>query len=214
MRKSGRARKIKRFESSSSLISIPSTQSDQQKGRRKLRAKIGEDDDLFTLGNLSQTDHADGELDCEQVPRFIGQNGILSQTRKLNETTTLSTVDDDFTTKSQSQRTIVNETFVDYPSNDPPTHLPPPDASIAEPMNILGDVTTAEREQMYKEIIENDDNESLLTSLDRTNEHHPMTNNNNSLLDYHYCIEDISNDGTDLPPSSSSPSSTHIPLST
>ena len=170
VRKSGRARKIKKFESSPSLKSIPSIHSDQQKSRRKLRAKIGEDDDLFTLGNLSQTDHADGELDCEQVPRFIGQNGILSQTRKLNETTTQSTIDDDFTIISQSQETIVNETFVNYSSNDPPIHPTLPDASVAEPMNILGDVTVAEREQMYQEIIENDDIESLLTSLNRTND--------------------------------------------
>ncbi|UJR31361.1 hypothetical protein I4U23_018855 [Adineta vaga] len=217
VRKSARTKKSTKYESALSLLSIPSTNGDQKKCRRKLRAMDGEDDDLFTLGNLSQTNHTNGDIDCEQVPRFIGQNGILSQTRKLNETTTLSTFDDDFTMKSQSQKTNIDETLSNHHFNENNTHTIVPDAPVAEPMNILEDVSATEREQMYQDVVETDDNDSLFTSLELTRDktQEPTSAvNNHSIINYNDCIEDISNDGVDPPPSSSSPNLAYFSLTT
>jgi hypothetical protein len=70
---------------------------------------------------------------------------------------------------------------------------------------------------MLENILENHDNESLFTSLeithDRTIEINSISNNNSG-LNYDNCIEDITNDGIDPPPSSSSINLDHIPLTT
>ncbi len=194
-------------QSTSSLTSIKSTNDDKKKGKRKLRAIDAEDDDLFTLGNLSQVNHANGDIDCEQISRYIGQNGILSQTRKNNETTT---TDDDFTIQLQSRKSKRGETILSEHPNDINTIT---ESSIVEPMNILEDGGSIDEEQIFQEIIENND-ESLFTSLDITRDKTIETNstlNNNSIINYNDCIEDISNDGIDPPPS---PNLGHFPLTT
>jgi hypothetical protein len=62
--------------------------------------------------------------------------------------------------------------------------------------------------------MENNDNESLFTSLDITHDKTIETSSNNSILNYNDCIEDITNDGIDPPPSSASPSLGHLSLIT
>lgn len=67
------------ISSSSSIILSDQT----KKSRRKLRAIDGEDDDLSTLANLSVIETEQINDDCAPIARHIGQNGILSQTRKF-----------------------------------------------------------------------------------------------------------------------------------
>ena len=54
-------------------------------------------------------------------------------------------------------------------------------------------------QQITEEIIENND-QSLFTTIEKTPETNPVINNNNSILNYDDCIEDISIDGIDPPP--------------
>jgi hypothetical protein len=202
---------VTQHQSTSSLTSIKSTNDDKKKGKRKLRAIDAEDDDLFTLGNLSQTNHANGDIDCEQISRYIGQNGILSQTRKINETTT--TTDDDFTIQLQSRKSKRGETLTTILSEHPNDINTITESSIVEPMNIFEDGGSVDEEQIFQEIIGNND-DSLFTSLDITRDKTIETSstlNNNSIINYNDCIEDISNDGIDPPPS---PKLGHFPLTT
>jgi len=87
---------------------IPSVIENKPKQKRKLRAIDAEDDDLYTLGNLSQTEMSID--DCEQIPRYIGQNGILSQTRKTNETTITTFDDDDAEMHNSAMKLFANIT--------------------------------------------------------------------------------------------------------
>jgi len=78
-------------------------------------------------------------------------------------------------------------------------------------------VDQIDEEQMFQDVIENNDNESLFTSLDITHNKTFETSsisNNNSIINYNDCIEDITNDGIDPPPSSSSPNFNHLSLTT
>jgi hypothetical protein len=203
--------------SSSSLTSTQSTSDDKKKGKRKLRALDAEDDDLYTLGNLSQTDNQNVNNDCDQISRYIGQNGILSQTRKTNETTIDD--NDDFTIKLHSRRSnktdISPSKFFKHPQ-DGIINTITTESSLIENLTIVEDVAAMDEEQNFKDMMENNDNESLLASLnitnDRTLETSNSTLNNDPIMNYDDCIEDISNDGIDLPPSSSSPNLDHSSL--
>lgn len=213
VRKSTRTKKPTRHAVRSDATSIPSTNGEKKKGRRKLRAMEGEDDDLYTLGNLSQDDQTNGDINCEQIPRFIGQNGLLSQTRRVNETTTMCAFDDDYLLRPTCDPSPAD----DAPSSEPTdldTHQIMPDTGIAEPMNFLGG---ADCEQMLCDIVEAADNDSLFTSLELTRDkpfETSSTLHNNNSIDYNDGIEDISNDGIDPPPSSSSPALSHFQLTT
>ncbi|CAF0825268.1 unnamed protein product [Adineta steineri] len=216
VRKSTRSKKISQHESTSSFISTQSTNGTKTKGKRKLRAIDAEDDDLYTLGNLSQTINGNNDIDCEQISRYIGQNGILSQTRKTNETTiTTTTFEDDFSMKLQSKKDEILSTEFNQNSNDDATMTTATsDTSIDNSMNILGgNVTTLDEVEVLREVMENNDNESLFTSINKTYETNTILNNN-SIINYDNCIEDISNDGIDPPPSSSSPSLPHCSVIT
>ena len=82
------SRAIVPHNSTSSIISIQSNGTEaKKKTKRKLRALDAEDDDLCTIANLSDIDRNLPTDECAPISRHIGQTGILSQTRKLQETT-------------------------------------------------------------------------------------------------------------------------------
>lgn len=161
----------------------------------------GEDDDLYTLGNLSQIENKNGNVDCEQVSRYIGQNGILSQTRRTNETM-MTTYDEDFTIKLTSRQ--INQekgnNLSNY-SND----LNINSLVTTEAIPIDDDINFPNDEQFFPDGI---DNESLFTSLDKQFDTNSILNNH-PLINYDDCIEDITNDGIDPPPSSTTSNLDH-----
>ena len=206
IRRSTRPRKLVQ---PSSLPPVPS--SDEKKKpreRKKLRAMDAEDDDLVILGNLNQTDNFNGQNGCEHVSRYLGQNGILSQTRKNNETTYYS---DDFPlqlSSRQSKKKISNGT-PNIEFNPPPPHV--------------GNISSIEAEAIIDNIFENPENDSLFAALEMTNENpsEPSSKrNDHPPIDYTDCIEDISDDELNPPPppppppSSSSPNINQLPVIT
>ena len=191
MRRSTRTKKL--LHSPQSITDVASTRpknDEKKKSKRKLRTMDGEDDDLYTLGNLSQTENFDVNDDCDKVPRFLGQNGILSQTRRANETTR----DEDFTIHLHSRK------------GNQENNKSLNDTSMIETVPIDDDdddIVPLEDQQMLDQILENHDNESLFTSLEITHDKTigiSSVSNNNSGLNYDDCIEDITNDGVDPPP--------------
>jgi hypothetical protein len=201
-RRSTRTKKLLHPPSVTAVESIQPKNDEKKKNKRKLRALDGEEDDLYILGNLSQTENSNVNNDCDHVSRYLGQNGIISQTRKINETTTR---DDDFTIQLNSRQ--INQEKNKSLNN----------TTMIETVSIDDDSVPLEDQQMFEHVLDNHDNESLFTSLEIT---HDKTieissiSNNNSGLNYDDCIEDITNDGIDPPPSSSSPNLDHISLST
>ncbi|CAF3985522.1 unnamed protein product [Rotaria sp. Silwood1] len=179
----------------------------KKKTKRKLRAIDAEDDDLYTLGNISQIDTLNDDTNCEQIPRYIGQNGILSQTRKLNDTS-MNIVDDDITMKLSTKKSNKNKNK--NSSNNTKTK----ETSICESLTIIEDVGLIHQQQNSKDMTEND-HESLFDSLnitnDRTFDTSSTTINQSSIINYNDCIEDISNDGIDPPlPTLSSTNISHF----
>ncbi|CAF1137521.1 unnamed protein product [Rotaria sordida] len=209
-----------------STSSIASTQSvnnnnnnnNNKKKKRKLRAMDGEDDDLCTLGNLSQTDVINGgDTECEQVSRYIGQNGILSQTRKINETTI--NIENDKTIK-QSKKSKKKKKLTKKSSNHSNDHSVNTKSNESSPCEILTfieDIGQIHHEEILQDITENDQ-QSLFDSLNITPDRTYETNstlNINSFINYTDCIEDISNDAVDLPSTTlSSNSLSHVTLTT
>ncbi|CAF4089864.1 unnamed protein product, partial [Rotaria sp. Silwood2] len=192
-RKSIRSKKVIEHPSTSSVASTQSVNGNKKSTKRKLRALDAEDDDLYTLGNLSQIDNLNSDTNCEQIPRYIGQNGILSQTRKLNETSI--NVEDDFTIKLRSKKS--NQKLKTKLSNDSKIS----ESSIGDSLTIIEDVGRIHQE-FLKDMSEKDQ-ESLFDSLNITNDRTFETSsslNKTSLINYNDCIEDISNDGIDPPP--------------
>ncbi|CAF2939643.1 unnamed protein product [Rotaria sp. Silwood2] len=192
-RKSIRSKKVIEHPSTSSVASTQSVNGNKKSTKRKLRALDAEDDDLYTLGNLSQIDNLNSDTNCEQIPRYIGQNGILSQTRKLNETSI--NVEDDFTIKLRSKKS--NQKLKTKLSNDSKIS----ESSIGDSLTIIEDVGRIHQE-FLKDMSEKDQ-ESLFDSLNITNDRTFETSsslNRTSLINYNDCIEDISNDGIDPPP--------------
>jgi hypothetical protein len=204
IRKSPRSKKPTHPPPTTSVISIQSTNDNKKKTKRKLRAIDAEDDDLYTLGNLSQLENSNDNPDCQQISRYIGQNGLLSQTRKINETT----YDDDFTITLHSRQSNRDKTKISNTNRDTITI----ESDQTEGIPIDDDVCPIDEEQIFRDMMENHDPDSLFTSLERL-ETSPILNNNSS-LNYDDCIEDITNDGIDPPPSSSSPNFDHLSLST
>ena len=136
----------------------------------------------------------DATNDCEQVSRYLGQNGILSQTRKTNET--LTHYEDDFPIRLNSRHIHMEKRSTT--------------TSIEPPVPVDEDIIPLDDQQMLE-------TDSLFASLESTNAKNLETNlisNNNSMLNYDDCIEDITNDGIDPPPSSSSPNFDHLSLTT
>lgn len=154
-----------------------------------------EDDDLFTLGNLSQTDNLNGDINCDQVPRYIGQNGILSQTRKTSESIINS--DDDFPIKLTSRQSNKEKTLDEQDEitieNSKPTESP----SIIDGLGLMEDLGHIDHEPILKNVMENNDNESLFATLNLTHDRTFDTSSTiekPSVINYNDCIEDISND--------------------
>lgn len=200
IRRSTRPRKLVQ---PSLLPPVPSVDEKKKpRERKKLRAIDAEDDDLVILGNLNQTDNSNGQNGCEHVSRYLGQNGILSQTRKNNETTYYS---DDFPLQlpsRQSKKKISNGTS-NIESNPPPSHVE--------------NISHMEAETIIDNIFENPENDSLFAALEMTNENpsEPSSKcNDHPPMDYTDCIEDISDDELNPPPSSSSPKINQLPVIT
>ncbi|CAF1241483.1 unnamed protein product [Rotaria sp. Silwood1] len=205
--KSTRSKKFNEHPSTSSIASIQLNNDNKKKTKRKLRAIDAEDDDLYTLGNISQIDTLNDDTNCEQIPRYIGQNGILSQTRKLNDTS-MNIVDDDITMKLSTKKSNKNKNK--NSSNNTKTK----ETSICESLTIIEDVGLIHQQQNSKDMTEND-HESLFDSLnitnDRTFDTSSTTINQSSIINYNDCIEDISNDGIDPPlPTLSSTNISHF----
>ena len=187
--------------STTSILSTLSTTDEKKKTKKKLRAIDAEDDDLFTLGNLSQMDHQPTVDDCGPISRHIGQNGILSQTRRLQDTMTTTPNDDnDFPITLHSRQTLSEEFSTDpmiNPSDD--VFLNPMDgeSSLGDAL-MIGDDPEAINGERF---LENQDaDETLFKALDMLCEKSDETSphkNHHSGVSYTDCIEDISNDGID-----------------
>ncbi len=207
LRKSTRSKKLIQPRATVPVSNPSPIKTNKTKAKRKLRTLDGEDDDLITLGNLSQGNDTNGHVDCEKISRFIGQHGILSQSRRINDTTVTS-FDDDFTIQLHSRK--MNENKSKF-SNDTNPIIIQSSVSLDDDVGPLND------DQMFEDVLENNDTESLFSSFDLPPEKTPESAsivNSHSILNYTDCIEDISNDEIYPPPSSSSPNIDHVSLST
>ncbi|CAF3547502.1 unnamed protein product [Rotaria socialis] len=210
-RRIGRPRKTLQCPSLSSLTSTQSLNNDKKKSKRKLRAIDAEDDDLITVGNLFRANSLNGEIGCEPISRFMGQNGLLSQTRKTSET--MMNNEDDSTFKLQMPQTSNDDIVI--PLN-PIKNIKNTTESFSfmEILNHIEDQTSINHEPVLNHVIENNDNESLFATLNLTRD---STFDSNSTIDkaqninYSDCIEDISNDGIDPPPPPPPPTTTLSP---
>ncbi|CAM4949592.1 unnamed protein product [Rotaria socialis] len=210
-RRIGRPRKTLQCPSLSSLTSTQSLNNDKKKSKRKLRAIDAEDDDLITVGNLFRANSLNGEIGCEPISRFMGQNGLLSQTRKTSET--MMNNEDDSTFKLQMPQTSNDDIVI--PLN-PIKNIKNTTESFSfmEILNHIEDQTSINHEPVLNHVIENNDNESLFATINLTRDN---TFDSNSTIDkaqninYSDCIEDISNDGIDPPPPPPPPTTTLSP---
>lgn len=173
--------------STSSITSTQSKADAKTKGKRKLRALDAEDDDLYTLGNLPAL-HALTDLnDCEQISRFIGQNGILSQTRKINDT-----VDHDCRMVGDPQQALSK--YAKASDELEPLSTPTPSP---ETLPVVTNGSHLEED----EALENNGHGSTSFAFLNNVSDKPLGTasvvNNKSTIDYADCIEDISNDGMD-----------------
>lgn len=215
-----RSKKLIEHPSTSSFASNQSINDGKKKGKRKLRAIDAEDDDLYTLGHLSKANNLNDNIDCERIPRYIGQNGILSQTRKINETIT-KIIEDDFIINFESNQSnteqVLNTNLSEY-SNDISSNLNTTKSSTVHTLTIVEDDTpTNVKQQRLPNVIDTNDNESLFASLNITHDNTFETISssvNQPYINYDDGIEDISNDGVDPSHSPSSNPTTHISLKT
>ena len=169
-----------------STSSINSTQS-KTKGKRKLRAIDAEDDDLYTLGNLPAIDAQTDQNDCEQISRFIGQNGILSQTRKVHEP-----VDPDWTMVCDSRQ--ATSTYSKTCDEQDPLSTPTPSP---EDLPVVTNGNHLDEEETLQSNGHGSPSFDFLNDVpDKPVETNSIVNNN-SMMNYADCIEDISNDGMD-----------------
>lgn len=207
IRRSTRTRKLVQPPSFPSAVPSIDEKKKPTRERKKLRAIDAEDDDLVILGNLNQTDNFNEQNGCEHVSRYLGQNGILSQTRKTNETINYS---DDFPlqlSSRQSKKKISNGT-----AN---IEIDPPPVSLE-----VENISATEAETIIENIFANPDNDSLFAALDMANENPPEPSskcNEHPVNNYADGIEDISDDELNPPPppaSSSSPNINQYPVIT
>ena len=166
------------------------------------------------MGNLAKTDNSTYNKDCEQIPRYIGQHGILSQTRKTNETTTV--LNDDNTISLQLRQSTEDQTVEARPSeysNGVDINI-----NIVEAVTIPEDVCPANDElPSSQNITKTNDNGLLSASLNITHDKTFETSStveNKSMPDYNDNIEDTSNDDIASSPLSRLSHSTHSPLAT
>jgi hypothetical protein len=155
------------------------------------------------------------------------ENNVLCKTHKDNETTTSSTSDDDYNIKIRRGKLPLNKTNEESPiklrrhiatSNN---HINKTnnviinynsstiinDPSLEDSLSIVDDLVPMDEDQMLKDVIENNDNESIFASLDITHEKITETNSNDDVdniinektteTNYNDDIEDISHDGID-----------------
>lgn len=180
---------------------MPSTNNKKNKERKKLRAIDAEDDDLIILGNRDQPENSNGQEDCEQISRYLGQHGLLSQSKKNNNTID-HTEDFPLTLPSRQSKTNASDELSNI--NSSPPHL-------------VDNLDSIEDETIFDPTLENHDPDSLFTTLAMTNEITIETAakvNETFSSKYPEGIEDISNDELGPPPTSSSPNINHLPVIT
>jgi hypothetical protein len=134
----------------------------------------------------------------------MGQNGILSQTRKISET--ISHIHDDASITSNNYE-FDNDKRIDDKHVDASdcAELPMMDLTLVNLSSNIDDRDRTSCEQTLSTVIETIDNTYLFTPLNivhqKTCETAGIVNKHVS-LDYADCIEDISNDGNDFSTSS------------
>ena len=129
---------------------------------------------------------------------------VSSKTRQKNETSTVSsTSDDDFRIKIRTRKSLLNETEKSatksskhkshsHKTNDITINYNPTtilnETSLEDSLTIAQDISPMDEDRILKDVIENNDNESIFASLDIAQDKSVERTNNPD-------IEDISNDG-------------------
>ena len=136
----------------------------------------------------------------------MGQNGILSQTRRLQDTMATSTDDNDFSMTMHSDQILSEELSKNpmiNPSDDVFFNTMEGESSLGDALTIIEDVQAMHEAQM----LENHDvDEALFKTLDAICEKHDVSDchkNHHPSVSYPDGIEDISNDGIDSGPAKS-----------
>jgi hypothetical protein len=175
----------------------------------------------LTRSKIQHNNHETPSGDEEKIKRksATSDSDQTSSSSKTNETSTSSISDDDFTIKIRTRKSSSNkiekssittrkhktnshkkkEVVISYNSstiiNEP---LSDPSSTIAEDISPMDeDINPIDEDRILKDVIENNDNESVFASLDIP-QNKPMEINDNNIP------EDISNNGIDSSPAEDS----------